>query len=100
MLPALPGLHRDELAEWFAAAGQPAYRSDQLLDWIEETGQRFLGVDVAQTQDDGSWLLIDEGLDLSRQTENFEAVRRGRQFIAEYDGKGRMFAPVWQDRGE
>ena len=73
--------------------------ADQLLDWIEETGQRFLGVDVAQTQSDGSWLLIDEGLDLSRQTENFEAVRRGRQFIAEYDGKGRMFAPVWQDRG-
>ena len=73
--------------------------ADQLLDWIEETGQRFLGVDVAQTQSDGSWLLIDEGLDLSRQTENFEAVRRGRQFIAEYDAKGRMFAPVWQDRG-
>ena len=73
--------------------------ADALLDWIEETGQRFLGVDVAQTQSDGSWLLIDEGLDLSRQTENFEAVRRGRQFIAEYDGKGRLFAPVWQDRG-
>ena len=73
--------------------------AEQLLDWIEETGQRFLGVDVAQEQDDGSWLLIDEGLDLSRQTENFEAVRRGRQFITEYDGKGRMFAPVWQDRG-
>ena len=74
--------------------------AEQLLDWIEETGQRFLGVDVAQEQEDGSWLLIDEGLDLSRQTENFEAVRRGRQFIAEYDGAGRMFAPVWQDRGE
>ncbi|MBK63638.1 MAG: hypothetical protein CL575_12030 [Altererythrobacter sp.] len=72
----------------------------ELLDWIEETGQRFLGVDVAQAKPDGSWLLIDEGLDLSRQTENFEAVRRGRQFIAEYDGSGRMFAPVWQDRGE
>ena len=72
----------------------------ELLDWIEETGQLFLGVDVAQAKPDGSWLLIDEGLDLSRQTENFEAVRRGRQFIAEYDGSGRMFAPVWQDRGE
>ncbi|MBT8427447.1 MAG: hypothetical protein KJO02_05395 [Erythrobacter sp.] len=74
--------------------------AEQLLDWIEETGQRFLGVDVAQTQDDGSWLLIDEGLDLARQTDNFEAVRRGRQFITEYDREGRMFAPVWQDRGE
>ena len=73
--------------------------AEQLLDWIEETGQRFLGVDLAQAQD-GSWLLSDEGLDLSRQTENFEAVRRGRQFVAEYDGAGRMFAPVWQDRGE
>lgn len=72
----------------------------QVLDWIEESGQRFLGVDVAQTQRDGTWLLIDEGLDLHRQTENFEAVRRGRQFIAEYDGAGRMFAPVWQDRGQ
>ena len=94
-----------ELPEALAAKAQrrnwyTRENADQLLDWIEETGQRFLGVDVAQTQDDGSWLLIDEGLDLSRQTENFEAVRRGRQFIAEYDGKGRMFAPVWQDRGE
>ena len=73
--------------------------AEQLLEWIEDSGQRFLGVDVAQEQADGSWLLIDEGLDLNRQTDNFEAVRRGRQFIAEYDGAGRMFAPVWQDRG-
>lgn len=72
--------------------------AEQLLDWIEETDQRFLGVDVAQEQEDGSWLLIDEGLDLARQTKNFEAVRRGRQFITEYDGMGRKFAPVWQDR--
>lgn len=73
--------------------------ADRVLDWIEESGQRFLGVDVAQKQADGTWILIDEGLDLHRQTENFEAVRRGRQFVSEYDGKGRMFAPVWQDRG-
>ena len=73
--------------------------AEKVLDWIEDSGQRFLGVEVAQTQDDGSWLLIDEGLDLARQTDNFEAVRRGRQFITEFDGDGRMFAPVWQDRG-
>jgi hypothetical protein len=80
---------------WYARA-----EADKVLDWIEDNGQRFLGVEVAQKQGDGTWLLIDEGLDLQRQTENFEAVRRGRQFIDEYDGAGRMFAPVWQDRGE
>jgi hypothetical protein len=74
--------------------------AEQLLDWIEDSGQRFLGIDVAQKQNDGSWLLTDEGLDLARQTDNFEAVRRGRQFIVEYDGEGRMFAPVWQDRDQ
>jgi len=34
VLPALPGLHRDELAAWFADSGEPAYRVDQLLDWV------------------------------------------------------------------
>ena len=34
MLPALPGLHRDQLAAWFADAGEPSYRVDQLLDWV------------------------------------------------------------------
>ncbi|MBY6129010.1 hypothetical protein KUW15_09805 [Qipengyuania aquimaris] len=80
---------------WYARA-----EADKVLDWIEDSGQRFLGVDVAQKQEDGTWMLLLDNLDLSRQTENFEAVRRGRQFVAEYDGKGRMFAPVWQDRGE
>jgi hypothetical protein len=53
---------------------------------------------VAQKQDDGNWTLLADRLDLTRQTENFEAVRMGRVFLAEYDGDGRMFEPVWQDR--
>ncbi len=79
------------------------YQSPQtadILDWIEDTGQRFLGMDVAQKNDDGSWTLLLEALDLSNQTDNFEAVRRGRVFLAEHDAEGRMFEPVWQDRGK
>ncbi|MDG5751391.1 hypothetical protein P8R33_09760 [Qipengyuania sp. XHP0211] len=70
--------------------------AEQMLDWIEDSGQRFLGMDVAQKQDDGIWVLLLETLDLSRQTENFEAIRRGRDFLREYDGAGRMFEPVWE----
>ena len=70
----------------------------RLLDWIEDTGQCFLGMDVAQKQPDEAWVLLPDSLDLSRQTDNFEAVRMGRVFLAEYDGDGRMFEPVWQDR--
>ncbi|WP_324827525.1 hypothetical protein [Qipengyuania zhejiangensis] len=72
--------------------------ADQFLDWIEDTGQRFLGMDVAQKQDDGNWVLLTDSLDLARQTDNFEAVRMGRVFLADYDGDGRMFEPVWQER--
>ena len=84
-----------ERRSWYKRA-----EADRVLDWIEDSGHRFLGLDVAQKQEDGTWMLLLDNLDLSRQTENFEAVRRGRQFIDEYDGAGRMFAPVWQDRGE
>ena len=48
--------------------------------------------------EDGSWTLLPDSLDLPRQTDNFEAIRMGRVFLAEYDGAGRMFEPVWQDR--
>ena len=72
--------------------------AEQMLDWIEDSGQRFLGMDVAQKQDDGNWVLLLETLDLSRQTDNFEAIRRGRDFLREYDGAGRMFEPVWEGR--
>ncbi|MGE5953463.1 MAG: hypothetical protein ACM308_07595 [Qipengyuania vulgaris] len=72
--------------------------AEKILDWIEDTGQRFLGLDVAQKNDDESWTLLLDTLDLSNQTENFEAVRRGRVFLSEHDGEGRMFEPVWQDR--
>ena len=72
--------------------------AEQLLDWLEDNGERFVGMEVAQKQADGTWLLLDDCLDLSRQTENFEAVRRGRDFLREYDGEGRMFEPLWQGR--
>ena len=49
---------------------------------------------------DGTWTLLADSLDLSRQTENFEAIRMGRVFLSEYDGEGRMFEPVWQDRAQ
>ena len=72
--------------------------AESLLDWLEDNAQRFIGMEVAQKQDDGSWVLLPDNLDLGRQTENFEAVRMGRVFLAEYDGEGRMFEPVWQAR--
>ena len=78
---------------WFDREG-----AERVLDWIEDTGQRFLGMDLAQKQDDGNWMLMEESLDLSRQTDNFEAVRRGRDFLRDYDGEGRMFEPVWEGR--
>lgn len=84
---------RAERRNWFARAD-----AESLLDWLEDDGQRFVGIDVAEKQSDGSWLLLSESLDLSRQTDNFEAVRMGRVFLAEYDGEGRMFEPIWQDR--
>jgi 23S rRNA (adenine2503-C2)-methyltransferase len=34
VLPDIKSLTRDELAAWFAAQQQPAYRVDQLLDWL------------------------------------------------------------------
>ena len=34
VLPALTGMSRDALAGWFAEAGEPAFRADQLLDWL------------------------------------------------------------------
>ncbi|MBX7481392.1 hypothetical protein [Qipengyuania qiaonensis] len=72
--------------------------AERVLDWIEDSGQRFLGMEVAQKQGDDAWILLPDTLDLGRQTDNFEAIRRGRDFLREYDGKGRMFEPVWQDR--
>ena len=76
---------------WFARAD-----AEQLLDWMEDTGQRFVGMEVAQKQADGTWVLLDDTLELARQTDNFEAVRRGRDFLRDYDGEGRMFEPLWQ----
>ena len=70
----------------------------RLLDWIEDSGHRFLGMEVAEKQDEEAWVLLADTLDLSRQTDNFEAVRRGRDFLRDYDGEGRMFEPIWQDR--
>lgn len=84
---------RAERRKWFSRPD-----AESLLDWLEDDGQRFVGMDVAQKQDDGNWLLLGDNLDLSRQTDNFEAVRLGRVFLAEYDGDGRMFEPIWQDR--
>ena len=72
--------------------------AEELLDWLEENGLRFIGMDVAEKQGDGNWVLMSDSLDLSRQTDNFEAVRRGREFLREFDGEGRMFEPVWQGR--
>ncbi|WP_369025341.1 hypothetical protein [Qipengyuania sp. RANM35] len=84
---------RAERRCWFTRSD-----AEQLLDWLEDNGERFVGMEVAQKQADGSWLLLDEGLDLARQTDNFEAVRRGKDFLREYDGEGRMFEPLWQGR--
>lgn len=78
---------------WFARADAEA-----VLDWIEDSGQRFIGLDLAQKNHDESWTLLLDNLDLSHQTDNFEAVRRARVFLAEYDGEGRMFEPVWEGR--
>ncbi|WP_370188475.1 hypothetical protein [Qipengyuania sp.] len=86
---------RAERRVWFNRAD-----AEQLLDWIEDSGQRFLGMEVAQKQEDEAWVLLPDTLDLSRQTENFEAVRRGRDFLRDYDGEGRMFEPLWQDRDQ
>ena len=84
---------RAERRSWFARGDAEA-----LLDWLEDAGHRFIGLDVAQKREDGSWTLLPDSLDLPRQTDNFEANRMGRVFLAEYDGAGRMFEPVWQDR--
>ena len=70
--------------------------AERLLDWIEDSGQRFLGIELAEKGDDETWTLLADNLDLSRQTDNFEAVRRGRDFLRDYDGEGRMFEPVWE----
>ncbi|MFA6219863.1 MAG: hypothetical protein WC692_08825 [Erythrobacter sp.] len=95
------GLHA-MIPEQFSARAQRRHwftRADaaDLLDWLEDSGCRFIGMDVAEKRADGSWILLDDTLDLARQTDNFEAVRLGRVFLAEYDGAGRMFGPVWQD---
>lgn len=34
MLPALTGLHRDDLADWIETVGEPAFRTGQILDWL------------------------------------------------------------------
>ena len=83
---------RAERRTWFARAD-----AEELLDWLEDGARRFIGMDVAEKREDGSWTLFDETLDLSRQTDNFEALRMGRVFLADYDGKGRMFSPIWQE---
>ena len=73
--------------------------ADAVLDWCEDNGLKFLGMDVAEQMTDGNWvLLIDPILDLSHQTDNFEAVRRGHEFLAEYDAQNRIFEPVWEGR--
>lgn len=73
--------------------------AEAVLDWCEENGLKFLGMDVAEQQDSGDWmLLIDPILDLSTQTDNFEAIRRGRQFLSEFDSVNRIFEPVWEGR--
>ena len=84
---------RAERRVWFARQD-----AEELLDWIEDSGQRFLGMDLAQKCEDGQWTLLLDSLDLSNQTDNFEAVRRARVFLAEFDEEGRMFEPVWQGR--
>ncbi len=87
---------RAERRSWFTRSD-----AEDVLTWVEDTGRRFLGMDVAQKMDDNGWmLLIDPQLDLSRQTDNFEAVRMGRVFLAEFDEEGRMFDPVWQERAQ
>ncbi len=83
---------RAERRHWFSRAD-----AAELLDWLEESACRFIGMEVAEKREDGTWALLDETLDLNRQTDNFEAVRMGHVFLAEYDGDGRMFDPVWQD---
>ena len=86
---------RAERRRWFSRED-----AGRLLDWLEDNGHRFIGLDVAEKRDDGNWALLPDQLDLSRQTDNFEAVRMGRVFLSEYDGDGRMFEPVWQERSE
>ncbi|QKG71469.1 hypothetical protein [Erythrobacter mangrovi] len=95
------GMHA-RIPEQFAARAERRHwfnRTDaaELLDWLEDSGCRFIGMEVAEKRADGTWTLLDETLDLGRQTDNFEAVRLGRVFLSEYDGEGRMFEPVWQD---
>lgn len=98
------GMHRAIPTEFAARAERRRWftRSDaeQVLDWLEEDGHRFIGMEVAEKQGDESWTLLADQLDLSRQTDNFEAVRRGRDFLRDYDGQGRMFEPVWQERSQ
>ena len=73
--------------------------AEEILNWCEDQGHKFLGMDVAEQLPDGNWmLLIDPILDLSHQTDNFEAVRRGRQFLAEFASDARIFEPVWEGR--
>ncbi|MEC7742978.1 MAG: hypothetical protein VYE13_10965 [Pseudomonadota bacterium] len=73
--------------------------AEAILDWCEDNACKFLGIDVADKQTDGNWmLLLEPMLDLSNQTDNFEAIRRGRQFLAEYDQRDRIFEPVWEGR--
>lgn len=83
---------RVERRTWFHRAD-----AEELLDYLEDSACRFIGMDVAQKHEDGNWTLLADQLDLSRQTDNFEAVRMGRVFLVEYDGDGRMFQPLWQD---
>ena len=86
---------RAERRRWFSRDD-----AERVLDWLEEDALRFVGMELAEKGADDSWTLLPDRLDLSRQTDNFEAVRRGRDFLRDYDGEGRMFEPVWQDRDQ
>ncbi len=70
-----------------------------ILNWCEDNGHKFLGMDVAERMPDGNWmLLINPILDLSSQTDNCEAVRRGHQFLDEFGAENRIFEPIWEGR--
>jgi hypothetical protein len=75
-------------------------RAERRVWFDRQDAERFLGIELAEKGDDETWTLLADNLDLSRQTDNFEAVRRGRDFLRDYDGEGRMFEPVWEGTAE
>lgn len=85
---------RAERRTWFCRSD-----TEKILSWLEEQGGRFLGMDVAEKQADGKWiLLIDPILDLSDAQENASAIQQGWQFLKKHDSENRMFDPVWVGR--